>query len=282
MFTIYLEGGYGVLSNENKGLPESIVIGRDRLIFLIGEYKEGIKKEHGWPAPAGIFTSVFLCIAATSDFQSFWFFSVDQTQMLVYGLLILSGVWLVYVVSSAPIGEADQRLMSELTGSIKNKPDYTVIYIIKLTKDEIPRLLVEEKPQWECFFLPHVSRMLELNFSNSIPSFKKTIASYLGISCECVNVDHLTQFSLTSEKYSPKEKLYKQFNFDFLFFTLPKDKMLDSFNQSPFRVGGKTFYWKTLDELMADHKTMDRNGDVIEHLERNYSFFFVNTKDSFH
>lgn len=270
------------MSKEFKTLPEDILVSKDRLSSILKTYKESIRKEDRWHTPLGIVTSVLLCVAATSSFQEIWLLTNDQVELLVYLSGIISLSWFIYAFFQSRSGKADPNFYLELQDSLKNAPDYTVIYIIKLTKDEIPRILVEKKASWNCYFLPYASRNQSGDFSNqNITDFQKTIASYLGISNEFVSIDHFREFPLVSNKYSPKDRVSKQFNFDFFFFTVPKEKMLDDYEKSPFKVGGKEFYWMTLDELSKDAMTMEKNGDVIQHLEKHFTEFLARTRDSF-
>lgn len=275
-------GGFVVKESKKRLLPENLVIGKDRLFLLIDEYKRGIKSEHGWPAPAGILVSVTLCLFVTDRFVPFLMLTADQTRLLVYLLGIASFLWLGNEILKSRFGSAQEKLESEILESIKNAPDFTVIYLIKLTKDQVPRVLVEWKDSWDCYFLPYVARNQRDDFSTqSLTALQKTVASYLGISSDAVSIDHLRDYSFISEKYSPKDKVHKQYNFDFFFFSVPKEKMIENYTSSPFTVGGKTYFWKTISELMADVKTMANNGDVVSHLEKNYSSLVVGTGESF-
>lgn len=267
---------------KRRQFPDSLVIGKDRLFSLIEEYRRGVKSEHGWPAPAGILVSVLLCLAVTEQFQPLLMLTADQTKLIVYLLGIYSVYWLVKEVWITRVGNSQEKLEMEIFESIKNSPDFTVIYLIKLTKDQVPRVLVEWKTSWGCYFLPYVARTQPDGFSTqSLTSLQKTVASYFGIASESVSIEHLRDYSLVSEKYSPTDKVSKQYNFDFFFFSVPKEKMIESYGSSPFGVGGKTYYWKTIEELLNDEKTMDKNGDVVSHLEKHYSSLVAGTKDSF-
>lgn len=268
--------------NELRDIPENVVVNKDRLASIVKTYKEAVKREHGWPTPLGIFISVLLCIVATNSFQEILFLTKDQVALLVYLLGGLSLCWLLKAIWDLRKDKADSNFYVDLVQSLKNTPDYTVVYIIKLTKDEIPRVLVEKKASWNCYFLPYVSRTSAGDISKqNISDFQKTIASYLGVSSDIVSIDHFRDFSLVSEKYSPTDKVAKQFNFDFFFFSVPKERMLNDYDKSPFKIGGKEFYWMTLSELMSDDMTMEKNGDIINHLETNFTEFFAKTQDSF-
>lgn len=267
---------------EMKNIPEHIVVNKDRLASIVKSYKEAVRREYSWPTPLGIFISVLLCIVATNSFQEIWFLTKDQVALLVYLLGLFSFGWLLKALLGLRKNKADSNFYSQLVQSLKNTPDYTVIYIIKLTTDEIPRVLVEKKASWNCYFLPYVARSGSGDISNqNISDFQKTIASYLGVSSDAVSIDHFRDFPLVSEKYSPTDMVAKQFNFDFFFFTVPKQKMLNNYDKSPFKVGGKEFYWMTLSELMADSMTMEKNEDIINHLDKNFTEFFSKTQDSF-
>lgn len=209
------------MATELKNMPENIVLNKDRLSSIVKNYKESVKREHVWPAPLGILISVLLCISATSNFQEIWFLTADQVGLLVYLLGLFSLVWLVKALWSLRKDKADENFYTDVLQSLKNTRDYTVVYIIKLTRDDIPRVLVERKSTWDCYFLPYVSRSYSGDISSqNISVFQKTIASYLGVSSDVVAIEHFRDFCLVSEKYSPKDKVSKQFNFDFFFFSV--------------------------------------------------------------
>jgi hypothetical protein len=263
-------------------LPNQILINRDRLLTIFGDYKNGVQSGSDWRTPIGILISVILCVFATEDFNSVSILTKDQVALLVY--LIGLGAFFFFVrsvVRSFSL-KAEDELEKDIMESILNVPDYTVIYIIKLTKDNIPRILVEKKATWDCYFLPYAARKSSgLMSTHNITEFQRTIASYLGLQADAVSIEHLRECALISEKFSPKDQVYKQYNFDFFFFNIQKENMLENYEQPEFRVGGKSFYWMTLDDLTADAKTMDRNGDVINHLQDNYTEIFSKTGDSF-
>ncbi|WP_324039780.1 hypothetical protein [Aeromonas dhakensis] len=266
----------------SNNLPNEIIIDRHILKSLIKSYSEEVKKEHGWATPLSVAISIFLCIVATTSFKGILGLSSEQMGTIVWILFILSIFSTAHQIYRACKCKAEESLYKNIYENIKNIPDNTVIYIIKLTRDNIPRLLVEKKPSWGCYFLPYSSKNGDSISEKNISDFKKTISSYLGISNEDVSVDHLKDFPLKSSKFSPKDKVYKQFNFDFLFFTIPKEKMLENYESSPFCVGGRTFEWMTIPDLQKDHKTLERNGDIIDHLDKNYTELLSKLEDSFH
>ncbi|HEA3089152.1 TPA: hypothetical protein RVR74_004252 [Aeromonas salmonicida] len=262
-------------------LPNEIIIDRQILKSLVREYGEKVRKEHGWATPLSFFISIFLCIIATTSFKGVLGLSSEQVNTIVWILFYSSLASTIFQIYKSCKLHADESFYLDLYKNIKNIPDNTVIYIIKLTRDNIPRLLVEKKPSWGCYFLPYSSKNGDNISEKNISDFKNTISSYLGISSRDVSVDHLKDFPLISSKFSPKDKVYKQFNFDFLFFTIPKEKMLENYESSPFCVGGRTFEWMTIPDLQKDHKTLERNGDIIDHLEKNYTELLSKLEDSF-
>lgn len=268
-----------ILSSEK--LPNEIIIDRQILKSLVKEYSEQVRKTHGWTTPLSIFISVLLCIFATTSFKPIFGASAERVETAVWILCFIFLAWTIYQLIVSFQCSAESKFYSSLYENIKNVPDNTVIFIIKLTKDGIPRLLVEKKPSWGCYFLPYTSKNDVHISQENISDFKNTISYYLGIASDDVSVDHLEDYPLISSKFSPKDKVYKQFNFDFLFFTIPKEKMLENYERSPFHVGGKTFEWMTIAELQSDPKTQERNGDILDHLDKNYTYLLAKLKDSF-
>jgi len=261
-------------------LPETIVINSTRLQSIVNDYGKEMAARVGWTVPAAFLFSVVLCIPV-SDFKPYAGLTSDQVKLIVYLLGLGSLVWTVFELLKLRNDLPQEKYERRLSSHIINTPDFTVMYLIKLTTDHVPRILVEKNPTWNCYFLPYVSRPSSDSFSfEKITELRNTIASYLAIAKDDVNIDHLREYSLTSEKFSEKDKMQKQFNFDFFFFSIPATKMMANYNNSPLVVGGKTFFWMTLDELLNDPATRERNGDVLQHLQKNYSPLFVTAKDS--
>lgn len=263
-------------------LPNNLSISSDRLLSIVSDYRKVIEEKNSWQAPLGILVSIVMCIVATKEYQPVFGFNGEQVQVAIYMFGVGCFIWLVRKIISYCKSNPENLFEQDIINSIKNVPEFTVVYIVKLTKDGIPRVLVEEKQSWKCFFLPYVASSRNAKFSiEKLSELQVTIASLLGISSKSVTVEHLRDYSLVSEKYSPTDETVKQFNFDFFFFTVPKVNMVKDYKSSPFKVGGRVYYWKTINELMDDEATMLRNGDVIEHLNKHYSELLANTGESF-
>lgn len=267
------------MSNSFK-LPETVVINSTKLQSLVSDYGREMGGRVGWTVPAAFLLSVVLCIPV-SDFKAFLGLTADQVKLIVYLIGIVSFFWTLAELRKIIKEKPFLSFQKGIAESLINTPDFTVMYLIKLTTDHLPRILVEKNPTWNCYFLPYTSRTATDGFSTKkITELKSTISSYLAISNDAVNIDHLRDYTFTSEKFSEKDKVQKQFNFDFFFFSIPANKMMANYNNSPLVVGGKTFYWMTLDELLNDPVTLQRNGDVLQHLQRNYGPLFVTANDS--
>jgi hypothetical protein len=266
--------------NNKKKLPDTIVINSMRLRNLVSDYGREMGSRVGWAVPAAFFLSIALCILV-SEFKPFLGFSADQVKLVIYLIGIASFLWTLTEINKLRRERPIFYFEKGLAENLINTPDFTVMYLIKLTTDFLPRILVEKNPTWNCYFLPYTSRESTDSFSTEkITELKKTISSYLAIPNDSVNIDHLRDYTLTSEKFSEKDKVQKQFNFDFFFFSIPANKMMANYNNSPLVVGGKTFYWMTLDELLNDPVTHQRNGDVLLHLQKHYGALFVTASDS--
>lgn len=265
---------------EKRKPPETIVINNARLQSIVSEYGKEMAARVGWTVPAAFLFSVVLCVPV-SDFKPYAGLTGDQVKLIVYLFGLVSLAWTIIELLKLRNDLPHVKFERSLSDSIINTPDFTVMYLIKLTTDHVPRILVEKNPTWNCYFLPYVSRPSADLFSfEKITELRNTIASYLAIAKDDVNIDHLREYSLISEKFSEKDKVQKQFNFDFFFFSIPASKMMANYNNSPLVVGGKTFFWMTLDELLNDPVTRERNGDVLQHLQKNYAPLFVTASDS--
>lgn len=207
----------------NSQLPNQILINKDRLLTIFGDYKNNVQNGSDWKTPLGVLISVCLCVFATENFNGVLGLNADQVAILVYMLGFVAAFFLVKSIFRLFSSKAEDKLKKDIIESILNVPDYTVIYIIKLTKDNIPRILVEKKTTWDCYFLPYAARKSSgLMSTHNITEFQRTIASYLGLQADAVSIEHLRECALISEKFSPKDQVYKQYNFDFFSLTYKK------------------------------------------------------------
>lgn len=262
---------------KNK-LPENIFINSSTLELILQDYKEKLATKKDWVNALSIFLAFLLCLMV-SDFKDKFGLKALQWETIIEGATIFSFFWFLHSIYKALNTDPYKDLISDISGSIKNFTEYTAIYFIRITKGNIPRILVERNMIWDCFFLPyvHYSPLQSIDIQRR-DHLTKTIAGFLGIDSGSVQIEHLEDCFLTSEKFSESEKIQKQFNFEFFYIrfsceTLDPDCM-------EYHIGGKRFMWLTLDELENDEKTKKKNGDVISHVKKHYNVFFHQTKDS--
>jgi len=264
---------------EKITLPDQIVINSARLEKIIDDHIASEKKARDWKTPAGILFTFITCYLVT-DFKPRFSIPAESIELIfIISSILLTAlvIYLAFKESSKTTPDYKEAIHKALI----NKPDYTVIYFIKLTLDNIPRLLVEEKKgKWDCFFLPYVARKEGDIFNHEmLKQLKSTISNYLGINGEQIEIDHLDNLQLSSSKISRSDGCTKQYFFDFFFVSIPKESMVKNYEQYPFSIAGKTYHWKTIDELESDPKTLDRNGDILKHLKENRLSLF-DGKDS--
>lgn len=259
-------------------LPEELVINSSTLELILKKYHEKLSSKNSWTFPFGVFLSLLLCLMV-SDFKDKFGLKAIQWETLVVIFLIVSLLWLFKDLIKSWKEEPFEVLMSDIQNNIKNIPEYTAIYFIKSKIDDIPKILVEKNMTWDCFFLPYVHYSpYESIHAQKEKHLKKTIAGFLGIKYKRIDITHIENYSLISEKYSESERIKKQFNFEFFAFRIAASEMRGI--EKEFSVGGKGFCWMTLDELESDRNTTDKNGDVINHLRKNYNVFFNEVRDS--
>lgn len=266
-------------NNTQKQLPEDLIINSSKLELILDKYQKKLAAKNNWSTPLGVFIALLLTLMV-SDFEDKFGLKALRWETIIELLFFLSIIWLIIEITKAIKSKPLDDLITEIHQNIKNVPEYTAIYFIKTNRNNIPKILVEKNTTWDCFFLPyvHFSPYEKLDGEQK-EYFLKTIAGFLGITIDGIEIEHLKDCSLSSEKYSESERIYKQYNFEFFAFCMPQTKKPDLF-QDTVIVGGKELLWKTLDELEKDKKTMTRNSDVINHLRKNYKMLFNEIQDS--
>lgn len=215
-----------------------------------------------------------------SDFKDKFSLKADHWEAVVFMFLLASVLWLVWELYRLTKDESMDSLLFDIRKNIKNTPDYTAIYFIKMKRENIPKILVYKNPSWKCYFLPYVSYSPDYPIDHQKDCcLERTIAGFLGANFQDISIEYLRNYSLTSEKYSESERVKKQFNFEFITVSSLNGKIANK-NKNQFSVGGKDFVWMTLDELENDENTKNKNSDVLHHIRKNYSFFFNEVSDS--
>lgn len=260
-------------------IPDVILIDFSKLKLALHNYERLKALKHNWTTPFGIALSLLLTILV-SDFKEKMGLAGQRWETIIYFALLISIGWLIYSVYSTLKNNPMEVLLDEIAEGIKNIPEYTAIFLVKVKKNNIPIVLVERNKSWDAYFLPYA------HYSPNEPidrqgedSLRKVMAGFLGVCESTLCLERLKDFRLVSEKFSESEKMVKQFHFEF-FTTYFSGPELDCFFEDEFDIGGKKFVWKTLDELEADENTVSRNGDVIDHLRKHYSILFHKIRDT--
>lgn len=272
----------GVLScimKFKRKLPDELIINTSKLELILSKYHDKLSARSNWSTPFSVFLSFLLCITV-SDFKDVFGLKALQWELLIIVCLLSSFLWLALQLYKNFKESPFDVLISDIQENIKNVPEFTAIYFIKAKRDNIPKILVTRNMTWDCYFLPYVHYSPYESIHNQKEKhLKKTIAGYLGIKHKIIDIEHIVNHPLSSIKYSESERIRKQYNFEFFAFFSNNDDSNDII-EDEFSVGGRDFYWLTLDELELDKNTQEKNIDVIDHLRKNYNVFFNEIRDS--
>ena len=260
--------------------PDEILISTDKLELILLKFSEKIKKTNDWIAPLGIFISLLVALLV-SDFKEKFGIQAIQWETITIIFLIISFFWLMLEIVKIRRNPTIQDLLIEIKSNSQKKLEFTAIFFIKRFTDEnIYRILTHHNLVWDCLFLPYSFYSPAEEFEKQLQPLRFTIASILGVDSGLIVIEHLKELSLVSNKFSQRHKQNTEYYFEFFPIVVTTLDTNNILYKDTFTVGGKEFFWKTLDELEAHPMTSERNKDIIMHLRDNYDIFFNQVRNA--
>ncbi len=263
---------------EKSKLTDTIIINKAALKVSLNNYTNRLTAKKGWRWPLGLFLPLLVSLY-TADFKPLFSMEADFMRGVISTFTIIAFVLLIYALIKVLFNlNAEDKFYKEISEANKNVPDFTAVYIIKRTKDNVLRLLVEKNKTWGCYFLPWTHYNPDSPIQNQSDELRVAVASFLGVHFDSVKIDHFIGYQLASEKVSEKEGMKKEFKIEFIYLYLSCGIYSDDAHE--YTVGGRELTWMSLPELESDENTRIKNGDVISHLERHSRILINKPSDS--
>ena len=228
-------------------------------LFL--EQKRKVLERKKYDGIGEIIAAISLMITlALSDFSKLKFIKPGHFKFVTWGI---AGAILVYgiyeFVRSLKIYSIEQ-LYSELT-DLDPQKEHPFDIIVLRSSSEDGKYLVFKSKRWKCWLFPNY-HCLEGEFSKS---------KELRYVRECVkrdiNIGGELQFKYignkVSKKYSVGDRVRKKYNFHYF---QGIDINVGEKQKGRFRYKGKTYTWKTLDEMYSDKNIVKKNKDVLDYV----------------
>ena len=238
-----------------------IVIDESELKLILEKYRDNITDKRNWFDNIGTAGSLFLTIVS-SDFKDLFFIKAEYIQYTVW---VITTYFLIKGCRTWWLNRKSSFDKDELFKEISKKSEIErVMFSIIIIKDEFTeypnKFLVYEDKRWGCnLFLNFY--MQDNNGENEKDNILKSVSNYLKIGKNNMVIDYL--FMKESTKYSPTAHKNKSYDFHYYYLKIKNEAFADNMKQEAFEIDGRNYKWMSMDELMSDKATMERNADVL-------------------
>lgn len=201
-----------------------------------------------------------------SDISTKW--GVDKSIWIAASIFFFSVLitWLLYIVYKIIATPSYEKFLQTLTNeSLTRQVRRFVFLILANDKNQSLRLLVEHSETWECWLLPNFGKSSSstLDTRNKLCS---ALADKWGACSEDITISAIDD-DLISTKMSYKNNKITTYYFD-IFFVKFSDDFSKKMIKMDLTLPGGQYSWKTIGELKNDKSTLEKNADVIEHVEQ--------------
>lgn len=174
--------------------------------------------------------------------------------ILLYGLCS-------FIKSLIDVYSAEQMYseIADIDPSIEHPFD---IVVIKNSR-ESGKYLVFKSKRWGCWLFPNY-HCLDGTFSKAKETkhLKECVKRDLGLPEE---IEFTYIGNDISEKFSVGDKVRKKYNFHYF---QAGSTVTDFDSQQTFRRNGRTYAWKTLDQMYSSRNIVKKNRDVLDYIRR--------------
>lgn len=259
--------------DELEKISEKLTFKKESLDYYLIRYEKYLGYKHSWHVWLSIVVTMFITFISS---EMDWIKIKEPFEWVFYTLFVVFSVFFVQSLYCAhkmtdPASEL-RRLI--FTGYI-NKPDINCLFLVKHAEAE--KILVYRCKTWNCYFLPYVGIRNDSSDFNE-ESLKKNIADLLNFFESEIAINKLLKSQVTTEKYHPQERVVKEYHTHYYhLYSNPGSLKNDICKRAEYVVGNKVYEWRTLDELEADERTVEKNGDVLKVIRENRTDFIIKT-----
>lgn len=182
----------------------------------------------------------------------FWLFSV---------MFLISGIY--QLVKEWKMPYSIDNLYNEIA-DLDPKIEHAFDIVAIKSNDGSGKYLIFKNERWKCWLFPNYHCLEEIPFNETKESrhLRQNIVRDLNIN-ETINIKYIGNF--VSQKYSYGDKVQKKYRFHVFDVKLVNTNIASN---KKFRFGGKTYCWKTLDQMYADKNIVKKNKDVLDYLRQ--------------
>lgn len=209
-----------------------------------------------------IISSISLILTLSlADFSNLTIIKPLYFKIVVWGIsLIILGYGIFSFVKSLKKTYTVEQLYSEISEIDPTIKHCFNIVVIRNNENSGEYLLFKSK-RWKCWLFPNYHCLNEnFNTARETKYIKNSLKRDLNISGE-ISLKYIG--NIMSEKYSVGDRVNKKYLF---YFFQATDAKFRNNSRKAFRINGKKYCWKTLDQMYSDKNMISKNKDVLDYV----------------
>lgn len=259
------------VGQRSEHFVDPVTIGFDRLQILIQEFAIHVYDRLFWMTPLAVAITL-LGTLIVSDFKDRYGLKANDWRDGTIFLLAVFFIWTVVAGVKALRHQSIPDLMDgiarESHAPVRN---YALAYFRAKEESGASLVLVYFDPIWQCYLMPFVS----LQPGQSDPLDVSEYASQrFSLPKEAFIADEFVGHEVRHTKTSAAS--HKSTNYRFTFYLMKVGtKHRDLFLKREFEVQEREYKWLTIEQLLSDAASMERNGEVFSYMRDQRSTFFA-------
>ena len=253
--------------------PRVVSFGYDTLRLTLFQFVDKATKARDWVAPLGVLATIVVTVVV-SDFQDRFGISASAWRAVVVMTAVVTTVWLAVALVNWFRAPTVEDLLAQLIDRSSARVERRLIFVFRLRgKDGLTRVLVYRDIVWECFLFPHMKLTDDEVAQWNAHRAEQYVGDLFGLAASAINLAHVEDGDLHSQKYSEFTKAETTYLFRFALVSIDP-AAIGRMSKRSFAIGGQQYRWMTLDEIEHDQNSARRNLDVLRHL-RDYHQLFL-------
>lgn len=246
--------------------PEKVLFDRAHLDGMLRPYFDNKSSLIGiFLSQASILVTIGLTLLV-SDIGTKWGIDKYIWNFMIaaaFGCLVAWSFYITLKILRLPSFEV--FLGKVISQSLTTQDRRFVFLFFALDSDNSRRILVQYSPKWACWLLPNFGKS-ESSVFNTEEDLRRSLATKISAEANDVELTRVNE-DLISTKLSFKNNKLTTYYFDFYLARIVSKELTEKMTLNSFELAGGKFAWMTVYELKNHPFTLERNGDVIDHLE---------------
>lgn len=249
---------------------DPINIGFDRLQILIQEFAQRISDKWLWLAPFGIAVTLAATLMV-SDFTDRGPLKAIEWRDGTIALLVIFSIMTIWAIMKGMQRQSLEDLM-DLIGSECISPvrNYALTYFRARDANGVSLVLVYFDTTWNCYLMPFVSLQPGQSDPTDVSEYS---TPRFNLPKTAFWANELDGLEVRSDKVSVSSGKMTNYRFSFYLMKI-EAKHQTSFLRREFDVQERQYKWLTIEQLLADQVSMDRNGEIFKFMRDNPRGFF--------